>query len=168
MTSTPPLGEHDLTYIQMALQRLADAYESQGETDAATRARSLAQRFEGQPPATGMSPERQAQYQKRVLQTMNQDVAALSTVLEEWYAEMLELDPKAPRRIAEFLVKQIQISGSHASLKILHQAGTKLEALETRYGTSTALQHFGDWIVDGFGRIKDGKIPWEGDPDLTP
>jgi hypothetical protein len=168
MTSTPPLGEIDLTYIRIALRRLAEDYDAQSETDAAEKARSLLERIEERPAATGMSPERQTHYQKRLLQTMNQNVEALAVVLKEWYAELLQVDPRANQKLAELLVKQIQAAGGHASLTILHQAGTKLEALEKRHGTSTALQQFGEWLVVGFASVKEGETPWVGDPDLTP
>jgi hypothetical protein len=168
MTSTPPLGEIDLTYIRIALRRLAEEYETQSEPGAAAQARALLERIEKRHPVTGMPIERQAHYQKRLLQTMHQNVEALSAVLKEWYAELLELDPKANQKLAELLVKQIQAASGHASLTILHQAGTKLEALEKRHGTSTALQQFGEWIVVGFAALKEGEAPWVGDPDLTP
>lgn len=167
MTSTPPLGEIDLTYIRIALKRLADEYESLDETDAAEKTRALLQRVEDRPPASGMTRERQAYHQKRLIQTMGQNVGAVANVISEWYAELLLLDPKAHEKLADMLVKQVQSASSHASLMTLHRAGTKLEALEKRHGTSVALQQFGEWIVVGFAQLKEGEPPWPGDPDLT-
>lgn len=161
------LGELDLTYIKIGLKRLVEDYDSQGELKAATATRDILGRLDPAEPAQGMPKERHAHYQRSLMEAMTQGFESVEGVLREWYTELLLCDPKAANTLSTLLVQQLRAAGSHASLSVLHQAGTKLEALEKRHGTSVAVQQFGEWIAHGFGQLKQGQEPWAGDPDLV-
>lgn len=157
--------EADLTYLKIGLERLAEDYDRQNATNAAADVRRLTERVNGVEPAKGMPDERHAHFQRLMMDSMNDGFEATERVLNDWYAEALQCDPNAARKLAPRISQQILAASAYGSMAVLHRSAMKLAALEKRQGTSSALQAFGHFLAIGMKQIKEGQELWAGDPD---
>lgn len=166
-TTAPVLSKTDLDYLQIALTRLADDYDSQHQDAPAVAVRLLAERLKSQSPARGLSPQRQAEFQQRFMEAAARGPDAVQPLLEEWYRELLQNDPRASHVLAPILVQQMLNAGKQTAVTVLVKTGKKLDALGKRMTSAEALEALGEWLAQGLDAAQGGKALWRGDPDVS-